>query len=558
MTIQLKRIFSFLLASVVLFNFPSASYAFNPEEHKAMGDLGSEAAIKAIKKVVGQSNLIKFKHNPGEVRIVVRNRIPNNKRFKGSYVPRERALEVKNPLLIWVGAADRSSGEWFTFGDLVSLYGDFRRIITCDAKAANSDCRLTDRPKPLPGNYNPAKFTKQRYKAMKDLAQGWNFWDAHLISSQASSVLVTNRGVIEGKNHKGAWSDEFYKIAKGNHWHFGPTALKWYVAMHRQAFYLMSKAAQAKNVKDRQILIWKAMHYEGHALHSLTDLFAPGHVMVDRYATTDSMLASNKQQNAPFPSWQANIWKTTFSSAAPKGKLLKKPRFQAVSKVNDNDLNVITGPTSLTVRNARYESQFHNKFNVAGSEVRNLKSSLKPSQFASSRRHSKLPKIWRALGDGDLYEYKGKRRLNPGQGEWAQAAVEDSILSLFDGYRLVVKGGDPRRLSMAPALFDALGDIPIEMRNVCVDNKKQPKRCFAPDGKTGKPAKFRPVSYTGLVLKLLGIKKSHLVTSQALPICTGDSAINGPSSDLLREGCEQSWDKGRPSMSERLQAEAGR
>jgi hypothetical protein len=87
-------------------------------------------------------------------------------------------------LLIWVGAADRSSGEWFTFGDLVSLYGDFRRIITCDAKAANSDCRLTDPPKPLPGNYNPAKFTKQRYKAMKDLAQGWNFWDAHLNYSQ--------------------------------------------------------------------------------------------------------------------------------------------------------------------------------------------------------------------------------------------------------------------------------------------------------------------------------------------------------------------------------------
>jgi hypothetical protein len=262
-------------------------------------------------------------------------------------------------LLIWVGAADRSSGEWFTFGDLVSLYGDFRRIITCDAKAANSDCRLTNPPKPLPGNYNPAKFTKQRYKAMKDLAQGWNFWDANLITSQASSVLVTNRGVIEGKNHQGAWSDEFYKIAKGNHWHFSPTALKWYVAMHRQAFYMMSKAARAKNAEERQRLIWKAMHYEGHALHSLTDLFAPGHVMVDRYVTTDTMLAGNKQQKAPFPSWQANIWRTTFSSPEPNGKLLKKPKFQAVSKVSEIDLNVITGPTSLIMRNARYESQFH-------------------------------------------------------------------------------------------------------------------------------------------------------------------------------------------------------
>ncbi|MCP4184211.1 MAG: hypothetical protein GY761_12995 [Hyphomicrobiales bacterium] len=319
----------------------------------------------------------------------------------------------------------------------------------------------------------------------------------------------------------------------------------------------MSKVAQAKKAGERQLLIWKAMHYEGHALRSLTDLFAPGHVMVDRYVTIDTMLAENRQQKAPFPSWRANIWKTTFSSPEPTGRLLKKPKFQAVSKIDENDMNVITGPTSLIVRKARFESQFHIKFNAAGSEVRNLKSGPKRSQFISPRPLSKLPKNSRALGDGDIYEYKGKRRLNPGQGEWAQAAFEDSTRSLFDGYRSIAKGGDPKKLSLAPAVFDTLGDIPIEMRNVCVDNKKRPKGCFAPDGKAGKPVRFRPVSCAGLVLKLLGINKSHIKISQALPSCTGDSATNGRSSDLLHEGCEQSWDKGRPSMSERLQTEAG-
>ena len=43
----------------------------------------------------------------------------------------------------------------------------------------------------------------------------------------------------------------------------------------------------------------------------------------------------------------------------------------------------------------------------------------------------------------------------------------------------MVKGGDAAKLSMSPQLFDALGDIPIELRNTCVDGD----RCFAPDPK---------------------------------------------------------------------------
>jgi len=558
MPFRISRLLALLITSAVLPLASNASYAFNPEEHKVLGDLGSERAAKAVRSVIRAPKLIKFDHKPDEVRIVVRGRIPKKKRFKGSYVPREASQEVKKPLLIWVGAADRSTGEWFTFGDLVSLYGDFRRIITCDAKPANSDCRLMAPPKPLTANYDAAKFTRKRYKAMKDLAQGWNFWDDHLFSSQASAVAVTNRGVIEGKNHRGAWSDEFYKIAKGNHWHFGPTALKWYVAMHRQAFFLMSKAAATKNADDRQRFIWKAMHYEAHALHSLTDLFAPGHAMVDRYVTTDKLLAGNKQRSAAFPKWQNNIWKTTFSSGRPEAGLLKNPHLRAVNKANENDLNVITGPNSNTVRNARYESNFHNKFNAAGAEGRNLKSGPNGARFISARPRTGMPGLWRVFGDGNLYVYKKNRRLNPGQAEWAQAAVEDSIRSLFIGYQAVLKGGNAKKLSMAPALFDALADIPIEMRNVCVDNKKRPKRCFAPDSKNGTPREFRWVSYAPLVLKLLGLNSMVTKDMNALPNCTGHSAINGPASDLTHEGCEQAWDRGRPSMSEMLQAIAGR
>ncbi|MEQ8747424.1 hypothetical protein [Pyruvatibacter sp.] len=498
---------------------------------------------------------MKTKSEEGEIRRVVREDIPDDPRFNGSYVPREAAHEVDTPLVVWVGAADKSSGEWFTFGDLVSLYGDFRRIITCDAKATNNDCRLTDTPSPLPVTYDEATFQKARYAAMKDLAQGWNFWDDHLITSQASTVLLTNRGVIEGKNTQGAWSDEFYKIAKGNHWHFGPTALRWYVAMHRQAFYLMAQAATQTDPNKRDILIWKAMHYEGHALHSLTDLFAPGHVLVDRYETTNVMLTGNDQRNAPFPKWQAEIWGTTFSGGGPRdGQLRRSPVFRAVPKADDNDLDVLTGPQSNTIRNARYESNFHNNFNAAGAEARNLKSRAAQFGLTTQRPHSDLPHIWRALGDGDLYEYQGNKRLNPGQGEWTSVAVEDSILSLFDGYQAVLEGSDAAKLSMSPALFEALADIPIELRNACVDNEAHPERCFAPDNSDGTPAAFRWVSYAPLILELLGLPPSTLDDERLLPNCTGRSAIDGPSSSLLKEGCEQAWDDGTPPQTVRLKA----
>ena len=471
-----------------------------------------------------------------------------------------------------MGSADRKTGEWFTFGDLISLYGDFRRIITCDARKDNSDCRLTDAPRPLTRDYEPAEFTKTRYKAMKDLAQGWNFWDANF-SFKVNSIAVTNNGVIKGQNHRAAWADEFYKIAKGNHWHFGPTALKWYVAMHRQAFYLMVEAAKTKDLEQRDILIWKAMHYEGHALHSLTDLFAPGHIMVDRYVTTKKILKESGGRGAPFPRWQTDIWNTTFTSEKPDGKLSKKP-LRGINMIKENDLDVLTGPVSIVVRNAYYEANFHDDFNKHGAVVRNLKrSSINKFRFVSPRNHTILPAEWRAFGDKKLYAYKDDTedapRLNPYQGEWATAAVEDSIRSLFDGYQAVLNGGDAAKLSMAPALFDALGDLPIEMRNVCVNNKNN---CFAPDSRKGKHTNFRWVSYAPLVLELLGLKSLLDPNPELLPSCTGYSAINGPSStkgssiiSFLRkkisrkrtEGCEKAWDAGKPPLTELRKAEKG-
>ena len=58
------------------------------------------------------------------------------------------------------------AGGYFTFGDLVSLYGDLRRIITCDSKD-ESFCALAD---------NAKTWTIERRIALRDIAQGWHFW----------------------------------------------------------------------------------------------------------------------------------------------------------------------------------------------------------------------------------------------------------------------------------------------------------------------------------------------------------------------------------------------
>src|SRR5207244_2300265 len=71
----------------------------------------------------------------------------------------------------------------------------------------------------------------------------------------------------------GWWGDEMMRIAAINDWHFSSAALAWYIGMHRMALKYVALA-----VHDP--VYWNhALHYEANALHSLTDLFAFGHVV---------------------------------------------------------------------------------------------------------------------------------------------------------------------------------------------------------------------------------------------------------------------------------------
>src|SRR5207237_10735257 len=131
-------------------------------------------------------------------------------------------------------------------------------------------------------------------------------------------------------------------------------------------------------------------------------------------------------------------------------------------------------------------------FSKSGTVGRNLKQ-LKPKGARFAYPHAELGGPWRAFGDGELAKYgKTSVRQNPAQLEWVAAAVDDSIESLFAAYQKLLAvpatqvDAEARKLSASPSLYEALGDIPIQMRNACYNEKQ----CFAPEGKAPAPFKF--------------------------------------------------------------------
>ena len=232
----------------------SPTLAFNSDEHKAIGDVGSSSFVKGFTKTPGVLPVKK----KGKTQILVRpyqsaQAIDGQTRISGIYrVTRETqiafkaevdardnarwgskkskssngrivvpdaafGLEEANPLLLWVGSADSANdGEFFTFGDLVSLYGDYWRAVTCDA--TRTSCLLTDG---LDGH------TLKRLAYLKRWARGEE-------PPLGYYTVVAGSGAHTA-DEEAWWADEMLRIASSNDWHFGDRAVEWYVGAHRLA-----------------------------------------------------------------------------------------------------------------------------------------------------------------------------------------------------------------------------------------------------------------------------------------------------------------------------------
>lgn len=216
-------------------------------------------------------------------------------------------------------------------------YGDLRRVVTCDVNTPDY-CGLTDAD-----DASRKLFTRERRIMLRNIAMGRllgtdteledyvkHYYKSPMTMLSDLEYHRRNQRLRLGVNTKEAWAMEMVGMAMTNTYHFGVHALRWYVAMHRQALLLAAHAAGARVAGETaraRALFNAALHYEAHACHSLTDLFAPGHMTVDRWESSKQIYQDTLQRHRrklrqvqatdlatslPFPQWQDAMWMTSF------------------------------------------------------------------------------------------------------------------------------------------------------------------------------------------------------------------------------------------------------
>ena len=202
--------FKFRLACLLSLLLVNPAQAFDSFEHNEIGNEGFAAAIKKLDRGRrGQSSRL----------------LSGKNLSKGS----EPISAVANGKEI----------AKFTFGDLVSIYGDY--AVTFDD--INSPSMIN------------------RVANLKNIVRGGNLSD------------------FENElNHN-------INLAVNNPTHFSGRAAQTYVRWHRQALILAPQKGR----------LWEALHYEALALHSFTDLYAFGH-MHDNREFSDRLTQWGKEQ----------------------------------------------------------------------------------------------------------------------------------------------------------------------------------------------------------------------------------------------------------------------
>lgn len=196
----------------------AAVVAFEAEEHKLCGDLGSQNALARFRDSFSRGGSVPLAEyttllqsaepSTGDVAKSDKPRLIRTSEldalieayslasFKTTDYPRdadsEAHLSALQPLLVWVGsdASVGTDGAYFTFGDLVALYGDLRRVVTCDSKDP-SYCGLVD-------SDEVKKMSEERRIALRNIAAG-----KVLVTGNAVTSIIKALGLAEGPNHDG-------------------------------------------------------------------------------------------------------------------------------------------------------------------------------------------------------------------------------------------------------------------------------------------------------------------------------------------------------------------
>jgi hypothetical protein len=340
------------------------------------------------------------------------------------------------PKVLIVPGRSNSGRPWgFTFGELVAFYGDYRQLPYCDG----AGCYMTH------GNINRITFVwpanlKYCPEPLTEPGEYLSAIASGLVPpvGAGGNVFSNTASSITEYTNAGWWGDEMMRIATVNDWHFSNVAVAWYVGMHRLAL-LYADSARAEPA-----YWYKALHYEANALHSLTDLFAFGHVVTaGDEVSFDVATSSNILGKDPY-----NLFAHTLELGGghreTNGRLsLGRPLPELIAKPIARNTVQETHPR-LNYPNKKDEKDYHDDYNKLGGTVKNLR--------------------------GDQFEIYGDKFLAKmmsasGGASVAIEAVTASLQSLFNSYDKLTRGASVAELSRDTSFFAALRLIPAYVVN---------------------------------------------------------------------------------------------
>jgi hypothetical protein len=337
------------------------------------------------------------------------------------------------------GNASSTSSRMFTFGELVAFYGDYRQTPFCDG----TNCYVTN------DNISEIRFVQQFSNLPLD---NTNYCPANMppgeyISRIASGLVPPfgTAGNVTANTAKGAgdywdagwWGDEMLRIAMVNDWHFSDIAVAWYVGMHRLAL-LYADSARSKPE------YWvKSLHYEANALHSLTDLFAFGHVVTNGDRPSYSLIQNSGLADKPVYRAMEHTLLMGGGQRDKNGDLQLDAALQAIT--GSAPPRNVTQPISSALNLSAFkvaEKVYQDAFNEWGAKVKNLRG----DEFTIH-------------GDGQL---STTLQRFPGAVDVAAGAVTASVQSLFDAYDALSKESKSlAEVSASPTFFEALRYLPV-------------------------------------------------------------------------------------------------
>ena len=336
-------------------------------------------------------------------------------------------------------ASSKGVARPFTFGELVAFYGDYRQAPYCEG----GNCYLTN------GDIGDVRFvaqggTRDKFcpapiKATQYIAR----IGSGVVPPFGAAGNATGNTAEKGAGDYGDagwWGDEMLRVANVNDWHFSNTAVAWYVGMHRLALIY------ADSARTRPEYWVKALHYEANGLHSLTDLFAFGHVVTNGDEASYNIIRNSGVENKPLYQWMKSVI-TLGGGTRDVGKVFVKGELPALtaSAPPRNTLQEVSATKDMNGHKLA-EKFYHDSFNAGGGTVRNLRGD-----------------VFRIRGDGEL---SWMARNAPEALTAATGAVTASLQSLVDGVDAISKGSTTAaQLSTQPEFFAALQFLPVFIVN---------------------------------------------------------------------------------------------